>query len=408
MGVAANISTSTTASLAEANAALLNEIAEGAARREQENLNPFDAIQRIREARLGAARLPVSEGGAGASIRDLFAFAIDLAEADPNVPHILRVHYGFVEQQLISADPARPRWLAEIAAGRLFGNASTELGTRAAGGTAPFATTLTPDGDGYRLNGTKYYSTGTLFADWVISRVSGPDGGIVAVAVPTDRPGVIRDDDWDGIGQRRTGSGTTRYQHVRVERDEILNDPPREDGGDLVVPSYYPAFLQLWLHAVAAGIVRSVVTDAVGLVRSRARSFVHAPVSVPAEDPLLHEVIGEISAASFAFEALVLSAADTLEAAARTVVDGVPDQDAVAAAVLRVSQVKVHLDEVGTTAATRLFDVGGASATKRSANLDRHWRNLRTLASHNPTSYKAQAIGRFLVTGTALPRNGYF
>jgi len=410
MGAAVNssISTATGGSLAAVNARLLEEIAEGAARREQENLNPFDAIQRIREARLGAVRLPASEGGAGASIRDLFAFAIDLAEADPNVPHILRVHYGFVEQQLISVDAARTRWLAEVAAGRLFGNATTELGTREAGGRSPYATTLTPDGDGYRLNGTKYYSTGTLFADWVTSRVSGPDGGTVAVAVPTSRPGLIREDDWDGIGQRRTGSGTTRYEDVRVEPDEILSEPPSQGSDDLPAPSYYQTFLQLWLHAIGAGIMRSVVTDAVNLVRGRARSFVHAPVSVPAEDPLLHEVIGEISAACYAFQALVLSAADTLDAAARTVIDGVPDRDATDEAVLRVSQVKVHLDGVGTTAATRLFDVGGASATKRSANLDRHWRNLRTLASHNPTPYKAQAIGRHLVTGAALPRNGFF
>lgn len=408
MGAGANRNTSVNTGLAETYADLLEEIAKGAPRREQEDLNAFDVLDRIRETRLGAVRLPAGQGGAGASLRDLFALAIDLAEADPNVPHILRVHYGFVELQLISVDPARPRWLAEIAAGRLFGNASTELGTRAAGGTAPFATTLVPDGDGYRLNGTKYYSTGTLFADWVISRVSGPDGGIVTVAVPTDRPGVIREDDWDGIGQRRTGSGTTRYRDVRVERDEIINDPPSQEGDDLRAPSYYPTFLQLWLHAIGAGIMRSVLTDAVQLVRGRGRSFVHAPVSVPAEDPILHEVIGEISAASYAFETLVLSAAEALDAAAETVVDGAPDRDAVAEAALRASQVKVHLDGLGTTAATRLFDVGGASATKRSANLDRHWRNLRTLASHNPTPYKAQAIGRLLVTGAPLPRTGYF
>src|SRR4051794_23174582 len=40
----------------------------------------------------------------------------------------------------------------------------------------------------------------------------------------------------------------------------------------------------------------------------------------------------------------------------------------------------------------QLFDVGGASATKKSKNLDRHCRNIRTLASNNPTVYKAQAI----------------
>jgi alkylation response protein AidB-like acyl-CoA dehydrogenase len=55
-----------------------------------------------------------------------------------------------------------------------------------------------------------------------------------------------------------------------------------------------------------------------------------------------------------------------------------------------------------------LLDVGGASATKQSQNLDRHWRNARTLASHNPGAYKARAIGDHVINGTPLPVNGFF
>ncbi|NED68239.1 acyl-CoA dehydrogenase, partial [Streptomyces sp. SID10244] len=59
-------------------------------------------------------------------------------------------------------------------------------------------------------------------------------------------------------------------------------------------------------------------------------------------------------------------------------------------------------------AATDLFDIGGASSASRSKNLDRHWRNIRTVTLHNPTSYKAIALGDRLVNGTPLPANGYF
>ena len=68
----------------------------------------------------------------------------------------------------------------------------------------------------------------------------------------------------------------------------------------------------------------------------------------------------------------------------------------------------MHLDRVALDAATAMFDVGGASASSRSRNLDRHWRNLRTITLHNPASYKAAAVGRHLVTGDPLPVNGYF
>ena len=41
----------------------------------------------------------------------------------------------------------------------------------------------------------------------------------------------------------------------------------------------------------------------------------------------------------------------------------------------------------------------GASATDRGLGLDRHWRNARTIASHNPVLYKARNIGDYSVNG---------
>jgi hypothetical protein len=39
--------------------------------------------------------------------------------------------------------------------------------------------------------------------------------------------------------------------------------------------------------------------------------------------------------------------------------------------------------QVKTFFFSRLFEAGGASATSRVHNFDRHWRNLRTIFSHN-------------------------
>ncbi len=46
-----------------------------------------------------------------------------------------------------------------------------------------------------------------------------------------------------------------------------------------------------------------------------------------------------------------------------------------------------------------MFDVGGASALQEDARLDRHWRNARTLASHNPVIYKARVVGDHALNG---------
>lgn len=92
---------------------------------------------------------------------------------------------------------------------------------RRPGGIGSFNTSLVDDGDGFRLNGTKYYSTGALYADWVMIRAQHTRHGTVTLVIPTDRTGTDRLDDWDGIGQRVTGTGTTNLVNVRVEAREV-------------------------------------------------------------------------------------------------------------------------------------------------------------------------------------------
>jgi len=409
--------------------ALLAEIAEGSRSREREARAPHDLIDRVRATRFGALRIPREEGGAGATNREFFATLIALGAADANVAHILRAHFWFVEQRLVTrGDDVRARWLAEVAGGAIFGNATSEIGGTRAVGEFVFETTLTPDGHGYRVNGTKYYSTGSLYADKlaVYGEVR-PEGRLAAAILPVDRAGVRLEDDWDGIGQRLTGTGTTLLQDARAAADEVLLLPSKDDEPR---PSTEGAFLQLYLTAVIAGVLRAVRDDAAALIRGRGRTYSHAAADTPAADPQLQQIVGTIASHAFAAEAAVLAAADALDAAdasrPRTAVaedaahdgspaDGVPgltdrtpDAALAAEASLLAAQAKVVVDEVAPRLATILFDVGGASATKASHDLDRHWRSVRTLASHNPTVYKARAIGDLVVNGTPLPPIGFF
>ena len=384
--------------------ALLDGIAEGAAERERRDESPFAQVAAVAKAGLGALSLPVDEGGQGASVRELLAFVIDLAEADPIVAHVLRTHYSQVLGFLRSPDPdVRRRWLDRVRAGTVLGNAISETGPSAAGGHE-YDTRLDEVDGRLVLNGTKYYSTGTLYADWiaVAARV---EGDLVAtVMVPADRAGVSVVDDWDGMGQSRTGTGTTTFTDVVVDPDDVLSRRPRLEPrapGDV-------AFLQLYLHALVAGILRSVVADATGVVRSRSRTFEHAPAPRAVDDPILHEKVGTLAATAWIAESAVLAAADAVQAATDAAARGEPTDELRIAAALAHCAVKIHLDPASLAAASDLFDVGGASASSRARNLDRHWRNLRTITLHNPASYKAAAIGRHLVTGEPLPVNGYF
>lgn len=385
--------------------ALLQRIAEGAAQRERDRTAPHEVIGWLKEAGVGRLRLPVEHGGAGLDIPELFAALIDLAEADSSVPHILRTHFWFTEQHLQAiGDPAFRARLALATEGKFVGNGFSEQSRKPVG--LHFDTEFTVDGDGYRLNGTKFYSTGSIYSDYTQIWAAAPEGRIAGAVIPVDREGVTILDDWDGFGQRLTGTGTTQLDNVRVEADEYfdLGEPDGEP-----VPGYQGAFLQLFLQAVTAGILRSVRNDAVELLRRRARNYSHAgSPQGPTQDRQVLQVVGEISADVFAAEAIVLRAAAAIQVAADSVVDGVPTAEAADAAQLAAAQAKVALDRFSYATAARLFDVGGTSATQSAHNLDRHWRNVRTISTHNPTFLKASAVGDHLVNGTGFPANAYF
>ena len=391
--------------------ALLGEIAAGAKDRDLNDQNPFDQVIALKRAGFGALRLPADLGGPGLSVRQLFSTIIDVAHADPIVAHIFRTHFWFVEERLraLRVDPADAvsrRWLDEVAAGKLFANAFSEKGTLAVGSLV-FNTRLLPDGDGaFRLNGEKYYSTGTLFSDHLTVATTTDHDSVASVIVPADRTGVRLIDDWDGFGQRRTGTGTTVFTDVAVSPDEVLADTPYDAEP---TPTVQYASLQLYIHAVVAGVLASIVDDGVALLRSRTRSFSHALTESPADDPLYQKLLGELASTAYVAKAIVLDAADAIGAATDSVdAAGVPDAALAVDAQLKVAKVKVHLDDVAPEAATRLLELGGASAASRQRNLDRHWRNVRTITLHNPVAYKARVIGENLLHGTPIPANAYF
>ncbi len=370
------------------------EIAVRAAEREHERELAFDAVALLRDAGFGALRVPVALGGLGASVEQLFELLTELGAADSNLPQILRAHFGFVERLYAEVEPAlRERWLRLVAQGAIFGNATTELGDGALG---KHRTALSRDGEGWRLDGEKFYSTGALYADWIaVSASREGDAFPVHVLVPANAPGIERIDDWRGFGQRLTGSGTTRFGHVAVSGEQVLSFPRN-------VPTTMTACFQLVHLATLAGIARAIERDAAAFVRARKRVYSHGSGRTPAEDPLVQQVVGQLAGTAFVAASAVAAVAqglgeiDRLRQRGEAVPVGLLDD-----VELRAAKAQVGIADQVLAAATRLFDIGGASALAEDRRLDRHWRNARTLASHNPTIYKGRAVGDHIINGTA-------
>ena len=385
---------------------LIEQIGAGVLGRDRDRRAPHAEYALLKRLRLGVLRVPAGLGGGGCSIRELFETVIELAAADPDVSHSLRNHFLFVESRArLAATGVGDPLLALALDGAIFGSAASEPDTPNIGRVSTeYDSSLVPDGDGFRLNGTKVYSTGNLYADYIVVSAQDPAGKLVQIVVPADRDGVLIDDDWDGIRQRLTGSGTTRFVDVKVGQADFFS------GGSAPGQRapYSATYAQLWLTSVIAGILKRLVLDAVDLVHGRSRSYYHAPAEHPAQDVILQETLGYISANAFLAEAAVLAAADRLEGAWAAIQAGAPDLDLSLAAALAAAKAKVAVDEIAQRTSSMLFDVGGATAARQSKQLDRHWRNIRTLASHNPRSYKAKWIGDYELNRTPLPTGAYF
>ncbi|MBH2018438.1 MAG: monooxygenase [Burkholderiales bacterium] len=372
-------------------------IAEGAVERERSRSLPYEPIKWLKEAGFGAVRVPVAHGGAGASVPQLFRLLIELAEADSNVPQSLRGHFAFVEDRL-NAPPSAERdiWFQRFVAGELVGNAWTEIGSVKMGDAI---TQVSPvEEGGWRLNGTKFYSTGSIFADWIDVYAKRSDtGGDVIAVVSTRQDGVTLSDDWDGFGQRTTGSGTSVFVNAQVEAGNVIDFATRF--------KYQTAFYQLVLNAVLAGTARAVERDAAREVRERTRIFSHGNATSVARDVQVQQVVGRISAQAYAAEAVAIRAAEPAQRAYETRFGGNDEAEHQANidAEIESAKAQVVLADLVLRAASDLFNALGASAAREAKALDRHWRNARTVATHNPLIYKEKIIGDWVINGTEPP-----
>lgn len=375
---------------------IFEKIAEGAVEREKNRILPYEQINLLKQAGFGALRVPVRFGGDGVSIPQLFQLLIELAKADSNIVQALRGHFAFVEDRLNAHKfESQELWFKRFVQGDLAGNAWTEIGQVKIGDVI---TRVTQKGNQLLVNGKKYYSTGTIFADWVdlFAYDETTDQHVIA-AISRHASGVEVLDDWDGFGQRTTGSGTLTLNDVAIERDHILPFDQRF--------KYQTAFYQVFHLATLAGIAHAAVATFVHEVQKRDRIFSHGNADLVRNDPQILQVIGKASSQAYASESITIRTAEALQRAyiSHFGESEVKNIQANNDAELESSQGQVVISELVLDLTSQLFNSLGASASTTAKQLDRFWRNARVVSSHNPLIYKEKVIGDWEVNREPLP-----
>ncbi|GHI96013.1 SfnB family sulfur acquisition oxidoreductase [Streptomyces olivaceus] len=375
--------------------ALAGEFRSGASARDAERRLPRAELDRLSASGLLAVTVPADHGGADVRATTLAEVFRLLASADGSLAQIPQSHFAYVNViRRQGTEEQRTFFFAELLAGRRFGNAQSEAGTKH---VQDIRTRLTrrPDGS-YALDGVKHYSTGALFADWIPVLARTEDDNLHVAYVPRDAPGVTVTDDWDGLGQRTTASGTVRLADVAVPADRVLPHHLTFQG-----PQLHGAVAQLLHAAIDAGIAAGALAEAAEFVRTKSRPWFESGAETAVEDPLLVQRFGELALAVRASEALLSEAARTVDAASAGLTD-----DSAAEASIAVAAAKVQAARTAVEVGSALFEVSGTRAALDSLNLHRHWRDARTHTLHDPTRWKVQHIGRHVLTGTRPPRHG--
>lgn len=376
-------------------AALAEEFRTGAAERDAQRRLPRAELDRLSASGLLAITVPAGYGGADVSAVTLAEVFRLLASADASLAQIPQSHFSYVNVlRRQGTEGQQAFFFGEVLAGKRFGNAQSEGGTKH---LQDIRTRLTPATDGsYTLTGVKHYSTGALFADWipVLARTENDD--LHVAYVPRDAPGLTVVDDWDGMGQRTTASGTVRLDAVPVPGDRVVPHHLTFTG-----PQLHGAAAQLLHAAIDAGIASGALAEAVTFVRTKSRPWFESGFETAAEDPLLIQRFGELALQVRGAEALLSAAARAVDTAR-----GHLDDDTAAEASIAVAAAKVAAADAAVETGSSLFEVSGTRSALDALGLHRHWRDARTHTLHDPARWKVQHIGRYVLNGTRPPRHG--
>lgn len=355
----------------------------GSAQRDRDRLLPWDELDAVAHNGLLAIRVPRAHGGAEVSWATVAEVVTQVSAADASIGQLF---LSILLATSVIASAGRPEqqalFFGRILAGHRWGNGHAEGGGRQAGVTA---TRITRRGDTFIVDGSKFYSTGAYYSHWMSIGCVDDEGRHVTAVLSRHAKGLTIVDDWDGFGQRTTASGSLQLDGVEVDATHVIeSQAARSDPAAAVF-----GVTDLVHAAVDLGIARATVDDTLAWLRDHARAYTRVGVSDVTEDPYVLDQLGDVITRLHVAEAVLVHAARLFDDALRA-----PGEAAKARATIALSEARIVTTEAALLATNKIFQLGGASATRAAHGLDRHWRNARTHTVHDPVHWRFSAIGR--------------
>lgn len=360
-------------------AALIAELAPGVDQRDAEGSAPGAEASLLRKSGLLTLGLPRDLGGGGETISTELDVVRRLARIDASAATLLGYHYMHLRRLSLQAhDHIWQRAARETAQRNLLWGG--------AGNPRDNPVALSSAGDGYLATGTKFFATGAQVADRILFNGADASGQALLVFADQAADTIVHPDDWNGIGLRRSASGSIRFAGAAIPAAHIAADIV----ADPTLLSPYaalsePVFQALFVF-LYVGIAEGSLAIAADYTRKRSRPALGSKVETAVQDPYVVEQYGRLAAGNAAAAALALHAAQRLEVAIaagdhltrqeRDAVNGI------------VSAAKHQADQVALAATAGAFELTGARAAVRGHPIERFWRDARTHTLHDAVSYR--------------------
>ncbi|WP_376961972.1 acyl-CoA dehydrogenase family protein [Azospirillum sp. A26] len=358
-------------------AALSAEFALRAAEHDAAASFPFENFERLAAAGLSALVTPEAAGGKGGGLGDALAVVNGIATGEPSTALVLVLQY-VIHNQLWRGS-AWPEALRE----RIARSAATdgalinilrvepELGTPHRGGLPATVARKVPGG--WRISGTKIYSTGIPALSWlgVWARTDDAEPLVGTWVVPRGagltEQGIEVRETWNHIGMRASGSHEVVFHDVFVPDDHAgeLRPPAGWAAPDAVATAWMAALFS----GVYDGIARSARDWLVGFLHTRKPTGLNG--ASLATVPRLQEALGGI-------EALLLTNRILLRSLSAAVDGGAPPSQSDALLV------KYTVTDNAIDAVARALEITGNPGLSRDNPLERHHRDVLCARVHAP------------------------
>lgn len=349
---------------------LTRRFAAGAAALDRDGVFPRANFDALAQAGLIGLTVAPEFGGRGANLRETLRVLGAVAKGEPSTALILFMTYGnHLSRARGWPRPVYTRLAHEAVAGRgLVGvlRVEPELGTPVRGGLP--ATVARRDGNGWKVSGTKIYSTGSTGLDWFIvwAKTDEAEPRVGLFLVDPATTGITINPAWDHLGMRAT-----------VSHEVVFDATPVTAPLDVRAPAAWAPVpgdtSQLLWNALAISTIYDAVAQAArdwlaAYLNDRVPSNLGASLATL---PRVQEKFGEIEALLYANRVLIEAAAARADA-------GDPPTAVEAN----------HVKYLATGNAIRAVAVGleltGNPGLSRSNPLERHYRDVLCSRIHSP------------------------